>query len=155
MIKGQIETLKKCADEYVVGVVTSRFNAVVTSKLREGALEVLNEVGVNYFDVSVPGAVEIPLAAQWLIETKKCDAVITLGAVVRGETAHFDYVCNSVERGCTELQLKYNLPVVFGVLTTENGPQALARAGGAKGNKGKECALVALEMLALSQELKR
>jgi 6,7-dimethyl-8-ribityllumazine synthase len=153
MIKGQLDLIRTHAEDYVVGIVTSRFNETVTGKLHAGALEVLNDFGVNYFEVSVPGAVEIPLAVQWLIEMKKCDAVIALGAVVRGETPHFDFVCNSVERGCSELQLKYNVPVAFGVLTTEDGHQALARSGGAKGNKGKESAFVALEMLALKEEL--
>jgi 6,7-dimethyl-8-ribityllumazine synthase len=153
MIKGNIENIRARANEYVVGIVTSQFNENITGPLRQGALEVLNEFGLSYFDVEVPGAVEIPLAAQWLIEGKKCDAVITLGAVIRGETSHFDFVCNSVERGCSELQLKYNVPVAFGVLTTENGHQAMARAGGSKGNKGKEAAFVALEMLALKEEL--
>ncbi len=153
MIQGNLDLIRQKAHDYVVGIVTSRFNDNVTSKLREGAIEVLSEFGINYFDVSVPGAVEIPLAAQWLIEGKKCDAVITLGAVIRGETAHFDFVCNSVERGCTELQLKYNIPIAFGVLTTEDGHQALARAGGSHGHKGKESAYVAIEMLALKEEL--
>jgi len=153
MIKGNLESIRARAQDYVVGVVTSRFNDNVTSRLREGAIEVLTEFGINYFDVSVPGAVEIPVAAQWLIEGKKCDAVITLGAVIRGETSHFDFVCNSVERGCTELQLKYNIPIAFGVLTTEDGKQAMARAGGSHGHKGKDCAYVALEMLALKEEL--
>lgn len=153
MIKGKIEVIHQAAQDYVVGIVTSQFNEDVTSKLRQGALEVLNEFGINYFDVEVPGAVEIPLAVKWLIDGKKCDAVIALGAVIRGETSHFDFVCNSVERGCSELQLQYGIPVAFGVLTTEDGHQALARAGGAKGNKGKEAAFVALEMLALKEEL--
>jgi 6,7-dimethyl-8-ribityllumazine synthase len=153
MIKGNLELIRERAQDYVVGIVTSRFNENVTGKLREGAIEVLNDYGMNYFDVAVPGAVEIPIAAQWLIEGKKCDAVITLGCVIRGETSHFDFVCNSVERGCTELQLKYNIPIAFGVLTTEDGNQALARAGGSHGHKGKESAYVALEMLALKEEL--
>lgn len=153
MIKGKLEIIHESAQDYVVGVVTAQFNENVTGKLRQGALEVLNEFGINYFDVEVPGAVEIPLAVKWLIDGKKCDAVIALGAVIRGETAHFDFVCNSVERGCSELQLQYGVPVAFGVLTTEDGHQALARAGGAKGNKGKEAAFVALEMLALKEEL--
>lgn len=153
MIKGQLDLIRTHAQDFVVGIVTSRFNETVTGQLHDGALEVLNDFGVNYFEVSVPGAMEIPMAVQWLIEYKKCDAIITLGAVVRGETPHFDFVCNAVERGCSELQLKYNVPVAFGVLTTDDGHQALARSGGAKGNKGKECAFVALEMLALKEEL--
>lgn len=153
MIKGQLDIIRTHAQDFVIGVVTARFNEQVTSALHEGALEVLNDFGVNYFEVSVPGAVEVPMAVQWLIEYKKCDAVVALGCVVRGETPHFDYVCNAAERGCSELQLKYNVPVAFGVLTTDDGHQALARAGGAKGNKGKDSAFVALEMLALKEEL--
>lgn len=153
MIKGKLEDIQASGSEFVVGIVTSRFNEEITSKLRNGALQVLNDFDVNYFDVEVPGAVEIPLAAKWLIEIKKCDAVIALGCVIRGETSHFDFVCNSVERGCSELQLQFDLPVVFGVLTTENGFQADERAGGSKGNKGKEAAFVALEMLSLRQQL--
>lgn len=155
MIKGRLEDIQARGTEFVIGVVTSRYNEEITTKLHDGALEVLNDFGVNYFDVEVPGAVEIPLAAKWLIEKKKCDAVIALGAVIRGDTSHFDYVCNSVERGCTELQLQYSLPVVFGVLTTENGFQAEERAGGAKGNKGKEAAFVALEMLSLFNQIEK
>jgi len=153
MIKGKIENIRARAQDYVIGVVTSRFNEDVTTKLREGALDVLNDFGINYFDVEVPGAVEIPIAAQWLIESKKCDAIITLGAVVRGETPHFDVVVSAVERGCSELQLKYNIPIALGVLTTDDGRQAMARAGGAQGHKGKESAYVAIEMLALREEL--
>lgn len=154
MVKGQLELIKENASNYIIGVVTARFNEPVTTALRKGALAVLEEYGIsNYYDVSVPGAFEIPAAAQWLVENKRCDAVIALGAVIRGETAHFDYVCNAVERGCTELQLKSNVPIAFGVITTENGEQAFARAGGRKGNKGEESALVALEMLALKEQL--
>ncbi len=155
MLKGRLEEIQTNGSEYVVGVVTSRYNEEITQKLHDGALQVLNDFGVNYFDVEVPGAVEIPLAAKWLIEKKKCDAIIALGAVIRGETSHFDFVCNSVERGCSELQLQYSLPVVFGVLTTEDGFQAEERAGGSKGNKGKESAFVALEMLSLLNQIEK
>lgn len=155
MIKGRLEDIQAQGSEYVVGVVTARYNEEITKKLHDGAIQVLNDFGVNYFDVAVPGAVEIPLAAQWLIKKKKCDAIITLGAVIRGETSHFDFVCNSVERGCTQLQLEHSIPVVFGVLTTEDGFQAEERAGGSKGNKGKEAAFVALEMLSLAQQLEK
>ena len=138
-----------------IGVVTARFNSPVTEKLEQGALERLAELGVadeNCVRVRVPGAVEVTVAAQWLIE-QGCDAVVTLGAVIRGETAHFDYVCNSVERGCTDLMLKTGKPVAFGVLTTENGEQAFARAGGAKGNKGAEAVDVVVEMLNLKKTI--
>jgi 6,7-dimethyl-8-ribityllumazine synthase len=140
-----------------IGVVTSRFNSAVTEKLEMGAIQKLEEVGYNseqILQVRVPGAVEIPLAAKWLIE-QGCAAVVTLGAVIRGETSHYDLVCNSVERGCSQLMIDTGCPVSFGVLTTENEDQAFARAGGAMGNKGAEAAEVAIEMLNLKKELKK
>ncbi len=136
-----------------IGIVTARFNSEVTSKLEQGAIQALQEMGFSSAEfvlTSVPGAFEIPLAAKAMLE-QNFDAVIALGAVIRGETTHYDYVCSSVERGCTELQLKYTRPVAFGVLTTENDEQALARAGGAHGNKGYEAAQVAVEMAQLLQ----
>lgn len=138
-----------------IGIVTGRFNFEVTEKLESAAIATLKEKGLNdsqIICVRVPGAFEIPLAAQSLIN-KPCDAVIALGAVIRGDTSHYDYVCNAVERGCSELQLKYHKPVVFGVLTTENDEQAFDRAGGKHGNKGAEAAMVALEMVDLLKKL--
>lgn len=138
-----------------IGVVTSRFNSEYTEKLEHGAIEKLKELGLkseNIKAVRVPGAVEIPLAAQWLLD-QGCDGVVTVGAVIRGETAHFDYVCNSVERGCAQLQLKYKKPVGFGVITTENDEQAEARSGGKHGNKGAEAAEVVIEMINLKKQL--
>jgi 6,7-dimethyl-8-ribityllumazine synthase len=146
----------KIQSKWRVAVVTSRFNAEITSKLTEGALKNLKKLGFKDSQVTsieVPGAVEIPLAAKWLLD-KKYDGVIALGAVIRGETSHYDYVCSSVERGCTTLQLKTGRPVVFGVLTTENEEQALARVGGAHGHKGEEAAEVLVEMLNLKRKLK-
>ncbi len=140
-----------------IGVVTARFNAEVTEKLLEGALETLKEKGFKpqqITSVTVPGAVEIPLACMTLFDSG-CSAVVALGAVIRGETTHYDSVCQSVERGCSELQLRYKRPIGFGVLTTENEEQALARAGGNHGNKGAEAVLVALEMLDLLKSLKK
>jgi 6,7-dimethyl-8-ribityllumazine synthase len=103
--------------------------------------------------IRVPGAYEIPLAAKWLIEETRCDAVIALGAVIRGETAHFDYVCAAVERGCTTLQLEAGVPVVFGVLTTDTDAQAQDRIGGKHGHKGRDAADVAVEMLNLKEAI--
>lgn len=137
-----------------IAVVTARFNEEVTSKLEDGAFDYLEEVGTEILSVRVPGAIEIPLAIQALFETKKIDGVVALGAVIRGETTHYDYVCQSVERGCSELMLRYNKPVGFAVLTTENEEQALARAGGAHGNKGYEAAQVVIEMIGLLKEIK-
>jgi 6,7-dimethyl-8-ribityllumazine synthase len=141
--------------QFKIGVVMSRFNIEITEKLEKGALSKLLDLGVaekNIVAVRVPGAVEIPLAAKLLFE-QGCHAVVALGAVIRGETAHFDYVCNSVERGCTQLQLEFGRPVGFGVITTENEDQAYARAGGSMGNKGAESAEVVIEMLNLTQKL--
>lgn len=150
-IKGDLSV----SANWKIGVVTSRFNEKVTSPLCDGALGQLTKLGINeeqIVNVSVPGAVEVPAAAKWLLDGG-CDAVVALGAVIRGETTHYDYVCSSVERGCTQLQLEYGKPVVFGVLTTENGEQAFARIGGAKGHKGEEAAEVAVEMLNLKKNL--
>lgn len=138
-----------------IGIVTSRFNSEVTEKLEAGALARLIELGVGkewIQQVSVPGAYEIPLAAKWLL-ADGCEAVIALGAVIRGDTAHFDYVCRAVERGCSLLQLDTGRPVVFGVLTTDTEEQAFARTGGAHGHKGREAAEVAVEMLRLKTRL--
>lgn len=154
VMQGQISAER--AKNLKIGVVTARFNSPVTEPLEAGALAELAKRGVsdaNVIQVRVPGAVEIPLAAQALLD-KGCDGVVTLGAVIRGETAHFDYVCNSVERACTQLQLEYKKPVGFGVLTTENSEQAFARAGGKKGNKGNETAEVVLEMIELLKNIK-
>ena len=137
-----------------VGVVTSRFNEEITSKLEDGALEVLEESGVQILSVRVPGAIEIPLASQVLLQ-KGCDAVVACGAVIRGDTTHYDLVCNSVERGLTHLMLETGKPIGFGVITTENEKQAFDRAGGQHGNKGAEAAQVALEMIGLIKDLKK
>lgn len=136
-------------------MVTSRFNTPVTEKLEQGALVRFKDLGLRdeqLLVVRVPGAVEIPFAAQMLL-AQGCDGVVALGAVIRGETAHFDYVCSSVERGCTQLQLQTQRPVIFGVLTTEDAEQAFARAGGKKGNKGADAAEVLIEMLDLKNKI--
>ena len=151
---------KTPATKLKIGVVTSRFNSEITEKLEQGALDFLESLQVqgshqlDVLAVRVPGAVEIPLAAQALLDLG-CDGVVTLGAVIRGETSHYDYVCNSVERGVSELMLKYKKPIGFGVLTTENDEQAEARAGGKHGNKGAEAAEVVVEMIGLLKELKK
>ena len=139
-----------------VAVLTSTFNSEITYRLKEGALKTLVKwgfAGENLKEIDVPGAYELPLAAAWALK-ENFDAVIALGCVIRGETTHYDYVCQSVERGLSRLQLKSLKPVVFGVLTTENYEQALARAGGQHGHKGEEAAWVALRMLTLREELK-
>ena len=144
------------AEKLKIGVVTARFNLEVTEKLENGAVEYLASKGLKPEDllvVRVPGAFEVPLAVKYLLE-RGVDGVIALGAVIRGETTHYDYVCNAVERGCSQLQLEYGKPVAFGVLTTEDDDQALARAGGKHGNKGREAAEVVLEMIDLKRQLR-
>ena len=138
-----------------VAVVYSRFNEEITGRLRDGAVDKLQQLGCGHIDtVAVPGAFEIPLAAQAMLK-RKVDAVVAVGAVIRGDTPHFDYVCQAVDRGCSALQLEYGRPVAFGVITTENLSQAQDRAGGKAGNKGAEAAEVAVEMCLLLKALKR
>lgn len=137
-----------------VGVVTSRFNSEITEKLEEGAFSYLETCPVDVMAVRVPGAVEIPLACKVLMD-EGCQGVVALGAVIRGETSHYDYVCNSVERGVTQLMLEYGRPIGFGVLTTENEEQALDRVGGKHGHKGEEAAQVMMEMIGLIQDLSK
>ena len=136
-------------------MVTARFNAEVTSLLEKGALGELKKLGCeDVRAVHVPGAFEIPLAAKALLDAG-CDGVVALGAIIRGETSHYDYVCNAVERGCSELSLQLGKPVGFGVLTTENDEQAMDRAGGKHGNKGAEAAQVTVEMVRLTRAIAR
>lgn len=140
-----------------IGVVTAKFNSEITLKLEEGALTALKKAGLKdkqIITVRVPGAVEIPLACQALLE-QGCDGVVALGAVIRGETSHYDYVCMSVERGVSQLQLQYKKPIGFGVLTTENEEQAFERVGGRHGHKGSEAAEVTLEMIELLKTIKK
>ncbi|WP_461201790.1 6,7-dimethyl-8-ribityllumazine synthase [Anoxybacillus sp. TBDG-1] len=132
-----------------VGIVVARFNEFITSKLLSGALDGLKRHGVEeqHVDVAwVPGAFEIPLVAKKMAESKKYDAVITLGAVIRGATSHYDYVCNEVAKGTSHAALSSGVPVIFGVLTTDTIEQAIERAGTKAGNKGWEAALSAIEM---------
>lgn len=130
-------------------IVVSRFNDFITSKLLDGALDCLYRHGVKDEDLSlvrVPGAFEIPLAAQKLAQSCKYDGVICLGAVIRGATTHYDYVCNEVSKGIAKVSLDTNIPVGFGVVTTENIEQAVERAGTKSGNKGYDTAMSVLEM---------
>lgn len=122
--------------------------------LLDGAIRILNDAPVEVLSVKVPGAVEIPLACQALLNAG-CEGVIALGAVIRGETSHYDYVCNSVERGLSQLMLEHQKPIGFGVLTTENEEQAFDRVGGSHGHKGEETALTVLEMIGLLKDLKK
>lgn len=141
-----------------IGVVTARFNTEITAKLRDGAervIETRNESGAHFelWSVDVPGAIEVPLAVRALLE-KGCQGVVALGCVIRGETPHFDYVNQSVERALTRLILDYGRPVGFGVLTVENWAQAEDRVGGRHGHKGEEAAEAVLEMITLTEELR-
>ena len=141
-----------------VAIVVSRFNRSVTESLLDGALEGLREHGVadDAIDVlRVPGAFEITVAAEQCAATGRYAAVVCLGAVVRGETPHFEFISREVSRGMNEVACRHGLPVAFGVLTTDNMEQALARAGRGHGNKGFEAAVTALEMAALLRELAR
>jgi 6,7-dimethyl-8-ribityllumazine synthase len=140
-----------------IGVVTSRFNSEITEKLEQGAfefLESLDSEGLEVLAVRVPGAVEIPLVCKVLFD-KGCDGVVALGCVIRGDTSHYDVVCNSVERGVTQVMLEYKKPIGFGVLTTENEEQALDRVGGSHGHKGYEAAEVVVEMIGLLGDLNK
>lgn len=135
-----------------VAIVAARFNENISKALAEGALDGLKRMGVAESDISiawVPGAFEIPATAMRLARSKEVDAIVCVGAVIRGETAHFDYVCSHAANGIGRVSVETGIPVAFGVLTTENAEQAMARAGGKAGNKGFEAALAALEMVNL------
>lgn len=137
-------------------VVASRFNEEITSKLLDGALECLVKHGVKLDDIDVvwvPGAWELPSAAERLLASDRYDGLVAVGAVIRGETPHFDYVAGEASRGLSELQREFNVPIGFGLLTTDNDEQAEARSGGAHGNKGYDSALAALEMVDLFSRL--
>src|SRR6478735_2778943 len=138
------------------GIVVGRFNEFITSKLLGGAQDALKRHGVdeNEIDIAwVPGAFELPLIAQKMAESGKYDAVITLGAVIRGSTPHFDYVCSEVAKGVSAINLKTGVPTIFGVLTTDSIEQAVERAGTKAGNKGWEAAATAIEMVNLTRAI--
>ena len=147
---------KLVSDGMKVGIVAARFNEFITAKLLSGAMDGLLRHGVNEDDVHVawvPGAFEIPLIASKMAKSGKYDAVICLGAVIRGSTSHYDYVCNEVSKGIAAASFETGIPVLFGVLTTENIEQAIERAGTKAGNKGYDCALSAIEMVNLIRQL--
>lgn len=135
-----------------IAVVCSEFNASITQKLFDGCIARLMELGVSMHEpdaVWVPGAIELPIVAQHFAQLPVYDAVICLGAVIRGETSHYDSVCESVTYGCQRVSLDYNKPIIFGVLTTENSDQAQARVGGSHGHKGCDAADTAVRMVNL------
>ena len=139
-----------------IAIVAGRFNEFITSKLVGGALDVLkrNDVSEENIDIAwVPGAFEIPLIAKKLANTQKYDAIITLGAVIKGSTPHFDYVCSEVSKGVAQISLQSELPVIFGVLTTNNIEEAIERSGTKAGNKGADAAFSAIEMINLIKEI--
>lgn len=139
-----------------VGVVASRFNEIIVNKLLGGAVDGLVRHGVEEDHITaawVPGAYEIPIAALKMARSGKYDAVICVGAVIRGDTSHYDYVCNEVSKGIAQVSLETGIPVLFGVITTENIEQAIARAGCKAGNKGYDCALSAIEMVNLMKQM--
>ncbi len=141
-----------------IGIVVADFNNQITDALSEGAYNTLKKHEVNEEDIiikRVPGSIELTLGAQLLQEHLELDAIICLGCVIQGETKHFDYVCDSVTQGITNLNIRYQKPFIFGVLTTDNLQQALDRAGGKHGNKGDEAAVAAIRMASLKKELKK
>lgn len=143
---------KLIGNDLKVGIVASRFNEFITSKLISGALDSLKRHGIDDDNIDlawVPGAFEIPLVAGKMADSKKYDAIICLGAVIRGSTSHYDYVCNEVSKGIASESLKKQVPIIFGVLTTDSIEQATERAGTKAGNKGFESATSAIEMINL------
>ena len=139
-----------------VGIIASRFNEIITNKLLGGAVDGLVRHGVEENNITaawVPGAFEIPVIAEKMAASKKYDAIICVGAVIRGSTSHYDYVCNEVSKGNSQVSMKTGVPVLFGVITTENIEQAIERAGSKAGNKGYDCALSAIEMVNLIKQL--
>lgn len=149
---------KLVSKDIKVGIIAARFNEFITSKLLGGAVDALkrHEVRENDIEVAwVPGAFEIPLIASKMAKSGKYDAVICLGAVIRGSTTHYDYVCSEVSKGIANVSLNSAIPVMFGVLTTENIEQAIERAGTKAGNKGYDCAVGAIEMVNLIREIEK
>lgn len=139
-----------------IGIVASRFNDFIVGRLIDGALDGLKRHDIkdeNITLVKVPGAFEIPVAEKKMAMSRKYDAVICLGSVIRGSTSHYDYVCNEVSKGIAQVSLDSGIPVMFGVLTTENIEQAIERSGSKAGNKGTECALGAIEMINVLKNL--
>lgn len=147
---------KVVAEGVKVGIVASRFNSFIVQKLLDGAVDGLVRHGVTEEDITaawVPGAFELPIVAKQMAESGKYDAVICVGAVIRGSTSHYELVCNEVAKGIAQVSMQTGVPVLFGVITTENIEQAIERAGSKAGNKGYDCALSAIEMVNLKKQL--
>lgn len=148
----EVGNLPNAVATWSFAIVKSEWNHEITNGLLKGALELLQTKGVSEANIrvmEVPGSYELALGAQWAITRYKADAVICLGSLIRGETAHFDYVAQAVAQGIKDVSLKHNVPVIFGVLTDDNIAQSIARSGGKHGNKGTEAAATALKMLHL------
>lgn len=146
------------ARPYVFGIVWSEWNSEITTGLLNGAKNTLISAGAlekNLIIHAVPGSFELTLGAQYLAETRSVDAIICLGCIIQGQTRHFDFICNAVANGITNLNIKYNLPVIFGVLTPDNFQQARDRSGGTHGNKGDEAAITAIKMLTLRDQVRK
>lgn len=147
---------KLFAEQIKIAIVVGRFNEIITAKLLSGAIDALKRENVSEEDIDiawVPGAFEIPLTATKLAESQKYDAIICLGAVIRGMTDHYQYVCNEVTKGIAQTSLNYKIPVIFGILTTDTIEQAIERAGSKAGNKGFSCAQDAIEMVNLMRQI--
>lgn len=147
---------KLVSKDIKIGIVAARFNEFITSKLLGGAVDALKRHDVDDDNIEVawvPGAFEIPLIASKMAKSNKYDAIICLGAVIRGNTTHYDYVCSEVSKGIAHVSLNSDIPVMFGVVTTENIEQAIERAGTKSGNKGFDCAVGAIEMVNLIREI--
>ena len=139
-----------------IGIIVSRWNEKITKRLLEGSLSVLKKSGIlnkNIVVKYVPGTFELPLGAQYLLDKNQIDGVICIGCVIKGETKHFDYVCQGATNGIMSLGLRYKKPVIFCVLTDENEQQSIDRSGGKHGNKGLECAIACLEMIELKSNI--
>ena len=152
MIEGKVVA----PEGMTVGIVASRFNEVIVNKLLGGAVDGLVRHNVEEKNITaawVPGAFEIPTTTQQMAESGRYDAVICLGTVIRGQTTHYDYVCNEVSKGIAQVALNSGVPTMFGIVTTENIEQAIARAGSKSGNKGYDCALSAIEMVNLLEQM--
>ncbi len=146
------------ASGYRIGIAVAEWNDEITGKLLSGAIETLQKNKVKEQDIYVhyvPGTFELTLGAQLIAENIYVDAIIVLGCVIQGETRHFDFICQGVTKGITDLNIKYNIPVIFGVLTTGNLKQAQERAGGKHGNKGDEAAVTAIKMIHLQRSVEK
>ncbi len=150
----QIEGIQNISGAFVV-LVKTEWNAAIVDELERGCISIFEQYGIKYRSLSVPGAVELPFAVQhyWQLSNPKPAAFITLGCVIRGDTPHFDYVCQSVTQGITHLNVTMPVPTVFGVLTVNTTEQAHERMGGAHGHKGEEAAITAIKMILLQQQI--